>query len=124
MPKSEQSVKNFDQIKVGDKVKATMLQSVAVAVHKSGAPPSAGEMTTARVAPKGAMPKAVLAQTKEVTAKILSVDAEKRMVEVEGPLGVPRMLKVGPRVNLAELQKGDNVTLRITEALAIEVEKP
>jgi len=118
------AVQNFDQIKVGDKVKATMLESVAVVIRKSSAPPNAGEAVAVAVAPKGAMPGVIMAETKEITAKILSVDAEKHMVGLEGPAGIPRMVKVGPRVKLGELQKGDDVTLRITEALAIQVEKP
>src|SRR5215467_13721911 len=36
------TVRNFDQIKVGDEVKATLLESVAVVVRKSGAPADTG----------------------------------------------------------------------------------
>src|SRR5262245_17075480 len=118
------NVRNFDQIKVGDQVKATLLESVAVAVSKSSAPPNAGERSVVAVAPKGAMPGVVIAKTRQITAKIVSVDPQARTVSVEGPIGGKPTIKVGPDVNLGELQAGDDVTLRVTDALAIDVEKP
>ena len=81
------NVRNFDQIKVGDQVKATLLESVAVAVSKSSAPPDTGGRGLVAVAPKGAMPGVIMAKTRQITAKI-------------------------------------DMTLRVTDALAIRVEKP
>ena len=118
------NVRNFDQIKVGDEVKATLLESLAVTVSKSSAPPNAGERGVVAVAPKGAMPGVIMAKTRQITAKIVSVDPQARTVTVEGPAGGTPTIKVGPKVNLDELQKGDDVTLRVTDALAIRVEKP
>jgi hypothetical protein len=118
------NVRNFDQIKVGDLVKATLLESVAVAVSKSSAAPDAGAHGVVAVAPKGAMPGVVMAKTRQITAKIVSVDPQARTVTVEGPMGGKPTIKAGPNVNLSELQAGDDVTLRITDALAIRVEKP
>jgi hypothetical protein len=118
------AVRNFDQIKVGDEVKATLVESVAVAVRKSSGPPDAGEGGLVAVAPKGAMPGVIMAKTRQITAKIVSVDTTARTVTVEGPMGGTPNIKVGPKVNLDELQKGDDVTLRVTDALAIRVEKP
>jgi hypothetical protein len=117
-------VRNFDQIKVGDEVKATLLESLAVTVSKSSAPPDARERDLVAVAPKGAMPGVIMANTRQITAKIVSVDPQARTVTVEGPAGGTPTIKVGPKVNLDELQKGDDVTLRVTDALAIRVEKP
>jgi hypothetical protein len=118
------NVRNFDQIKVGDQVKATLLESVAVAVSKSSAAPDASGRGLVAVAPKGAMPGVLMAKTRQITAKIVSVDSTARTVTVEGPMGGKPTIKVGPNVTLGELQAGDDVTLRITDALAIRVEKP
>jgi hypothetical protein len=117
-------VRNFDQIKVGDQVKATLLESVAVVVRKSSSPPDAAEGRLVAVAPKGAMPGVIMAKAREITAKIVSIDTQARTVTVEGPMGGKPSIKVGPKVNLNELQQGDDVTLRVTDALAISVEKP
>jgi hypothetical protein len=118
------NVRNFDEIKVGDLVKATLLESVAVTVSKSGATPAAGAGGFVAVAPKGATPGVVMTKTRQITAKIVSVDPQARTVTVEGPMGGKPTIKVGPNVNLGELQAGDDVTLRVTDALAIRAEKP
>jgi len=118
------TVRNFDQIKVGDEVKATLLESVAVVVRKSSAPPDAGKGGLVAVAAKGAMPGVIMAKTRQITAKIVSVDTTARTVTIEGPMGGTQTIKAGPNVKLDELQKGDDVTLRVTDALAIRVEKP
>ena len=117
-------VRNFDQIKVGDEVKATLLEAVAVAVSKSSAPPDASGRDLVAVAPKGAMPGVIMAKTRQISAKIVSVDPQARTVTVEGPAGGTPTIRVGPNVNMNELQKGDDVTLRVTDALALRVEKP
>jgi hypothetical protein len=116
-------VHNFDQIKVGDTVTATLLESVAVVVRKSSAPPGAGEGGLVAVAPKGDMPGVIMAKTRKISAKIVSVNADARAVTVEGPMGGTPTFKAGPKVNLDALQKGDDVTLRLTDALAIRLEK-
>ncbi|HUK82656.1 MAG TPA: hypothetical protein VLZ12_08515 [Verrucomicrobiae bacterium] len=118
------AVRNFNQIKVGDKVKATFVESIAVAAGPSSAPSSVGVGSTVAVAPKGAMPGVVMAKTVEVTGKIVSIDAETRSVTLEGPAGNQRTVKAGPKVDLAALKAGDDVRLRVTEALAITVERP
>jgi hypothetical protein len=70
------------------------------------------------------MPGVIMAKTRQITAKIVSVDTGVRTVTVEGPGGGMPTINVGPNVKLDELQKGDDVTLRVTDALAIRVEKP
>jgi hypothetical protein len=50
------------------------MESVAVTVRKSSGPPNAGEHGVVAVAPKGAMPGVVMAKTRQITAKIVSVD--------------------------------------------------
>jgi hypothetical protein len=53
----------------------------------------------------------------KINAKIVSVDTQARTVTVEGPMGGKPTIKVGPKVNLNKLQPGDDVTLRVTDAL-------
>lgn len=123
--KAGEAVKNLDQVKAGDKVVARYLESVAVFVRKSGEPPSAGELDAVGVAPKGAKPGVVMVQTDEVTAKVQAVDAKKRTITLMGPEGKTKTFKVDPSVKrLNEVKKGDDITLRVTQALAIDVVKP
>ncbi len=117
-------VRNFDQIKAGDEVKATLLEAVAVAIRKSSAPPDASERDTVAVAPKGAEPGVIMAKTKQITGKIVSVDATARTVTIEGPTGGTQTINAAPDVKLDPFQKGDDVTLRVIVGLAVRVEKP
>jgi hypothetical protein len=118
-------VRNLDQIKAGDEIKATLLESVAVAIRKSSAPAdAAADRTTVAVAPKGAEPGAIMAKTKEITGKITSVDTTARTVTIEGPMGGTTTIDAGPDVKLDQFQTGDNVTLRVTVGLAVRTEKP
>jgi hypothetical protein len=118
-------VKNFDQIKVGDQVKVALAESIAIFVRKSDEPPAAVEMETVQVAPKGDKPAVVVTDTFEVTAKVEAINYEKRMVTLRGPDGNVKTFPVGQRVkNLNNVKVGDEVVLRLTEALAIAVEKP
>jgi hypothetical protein len=116
------NAKNFDQIKVGDQVKGKFLDSVALFVRKAGAPPDAAEMQAISVAPRGQKPKAMTVDTVEISAKVEKIDYKKRLVTLKGPEGNTRTIKVDPRVKrLAEIKVGDDIVLRHTEAIAIEV---
>jgi hypothetical protein len=118
-------VKNFDQIKVGDEVKVALAESVAIFVRKSDEPPAAVEMETVQAAPKGEKPAVVVTDTFEMTAKVEAIDYEKRTVTLKGPEGNVKTFSVGQRVkNFNNVKIGDEVVLRLTEALAIAVEKP
>jgi hypothetical protein len=115
---------NFDQINAGDTVKATLVDRLAVFVRKAGTPASAGEGAVVALAPKGARPGAVMAETTEVTDKIQAIDTHDRTVTLEGAGGQEQTLKVGPNVDLSALKKGDDVVVRFTQALALLDQQP
>jgi Cu/Ag efflux protein CusF len=116
---------NFDQIKVGDQVHATLAQEIAVSVRKAGTQREAGVTGTAvALAPKGAKPGIIVVDTDEITAQIKSIDAANSAVTLAGSDGDTRTIKVGPDVKLSELKPGDDVTARVTQGVAIVVEKP
>jgi hypothetical protein len=114
---------NFDQIQPGDKVRATLAEEVAISIRKGGAPEADAEGMVA-LAPKGAKPGMLIANSAKVTGKIQSIDPAKRTLTIDEVDGGSRTIKVGPKVNLAELSQGDDITARCTQVLAIVVEKP
>ncbi len=119
------NARNFDQIKVGDKVKGKFLDSVALFVRKAGTPPDAAEMQAVSVAPRGQRPKAMAVDTVEISAKVEKIDYKKRLITLKGPEGNTRTIKADPRVKrLSEIKVGDDIVLRHTEAMAIEVVAP
>jgi len=119
---------NFDQIEVGDHVRATVAEEQAVAVHRAGAEPRPGEAGGSRRligAPKGAKPGALIAATRRVTGKIEAIDAEAHTIVLAGEDGgKPQKIKVNEKVDLTGLKAGDEIAARVTEAMAIVVEKP
>jgi len=116
-------VKNFDQLKVGDKVKSTYVRSVALFVRKADDAPFAGEIKTVEVAPKGAKPGVITTEVREVTAKVESVNYPERTVVLRGPEGNLAMYAVDGSVrNFENVKVGDDLVLRVTDAVAIVVE--
>ena len=116
--------RNFDQIAVGDQVKATYAESVAIGVRKSDEKPAASQTRTVKVAPKGAKPGVIVADTTEITAKVEAIDYAKWTVDLKGPEGNVRTFAVDKSVKkFKNVKKGDEVVVRVTEALAIVVEK-
>lgn len=115
-------VRNFDQIRIGDQVKTTVTEEVAVFLRKAGTPASAGEGSAVAVAPEGGKPGVVMADTVQVTGQIIRIEG--RHVTLQFADGTTKKIKVGKHVDLSGLAPGDAVTGRVTEAIAITVEQP
>jgi hypothetical protein len=95
-----------------------------VSVTKGGAPPSDVVSRVFTRAPAGQKPRLVIADSETVTGKIKSIDADKNTLIITEPDGGDRTVKAGSDVKLAELKAGDDISARVTQALAIVVEKP
>lgn len=121
--KAGPEVVNFGQIQIGDRVKATVTEEVAIYLGQ-GAPPSAMASAGVALAPVGAKPGGVLVDTMQVTAKVTAIEAKKRKVTLELPDGTSKVLKVGKQADLASVKPGDTVTVQVSEGLALAVVKP
>jgi hypothetical protein len=117
-------VVNFDQIQVGDKVKAMVTEQLVVFVRKSGEAPPSPELTTVALAPVGAKPGVMMADTVEATAKVTAIDTEHHKATLQFADGTTKTFKVRDDVDLTKQAVGDEVVLRCTESIAIRVEKP
>ena len=115
---------NFDQIHVGDQLKLTVAESLVVYVAGEGETPTDSAAQLVALAPKGAKPGGIMAATTKVTARITAIDAEHRKATLQFEDGTTRTVAVRPDVDLAKRKVGETVVIRITEALAIAVEKP
>lgn len=119
------NARNLDQLKVGDKVNLTYAEQVALFVRKSDEPPSVTESQNVELAPKGEKPGGFITKTIEVTGNVESIDTKNRTIALKGPAGNVRTYKVGPDVKrLNEVKKGDQVVLRVTQAMALSVGNP
>jgi hypothetical protein len=121
--KAGPEVANFDQLQVGDQVHATVTEELALSLRPSDAPPSAAEAATVALTPVGAKPGMLMADTIEITVKITAVDSAQRKVTFEFADGTTKELKVGKEADLDRVKPGDDVIIRMTEGIAILVEK-
>ena len=122
--KAGPEVVNFDQIRVGDQVKATLAQQLVVYMAKDNPPASDGEAALVALAPKGAKPGGLLANTVQVIAKVTAIDLKRHKATLRFPDGTTKTFAVRKDVDLTQRQVGEEVVIRATEALAISVEKP
>ena len=116
--------RNFDQIAKGDKVTTEFYEETAIFVRTATEQPTAGQANTVAVAPKGDKPGVIDVTTTEITARVEAIDYANRTVDLRGPQGNVRTLKVGDEVKrLNEVKVGDEVVVRNTQAVAINVTK-
>jgi hypothetical protein len=100
-------VKNLDQIQVGDQVKITLGEKLAVYVLKDGRLPGADG--TEEVIP--------------FIARVQTVDPSYRLLTLQYVNGQTEVLKAALDAKLMEMQPGDAVVLQNAEAVAIHMEK-
>ena len=117
-------VRNFDQIRVGDEVKTSLLETVELFVT-GNAEPAAERVTEVGRAPLGSKPGFAAVDAVEVKASVIAIDYQTRKVTLKGPEGKIVKVTAGPEVKLLnEVKEGDSVVARLTRAVSIEVSKP
>ena len=130
--KCGKDVKHLDQIKAGDEVKAVAMGRVALFVGKD-APPDDGAGRVVMRTTQDGKPVLVIVDTTQTKEKVDAVDPAGKTLTLQGDEGTPIKMAVGPDVDLsgiekgdevAKLKTGDDVSARVTEAMAIVVEKP
>jgi hypothetical protein len=115
---------NFDQIRVGDQLNVTVAEELVVYVAGEGESASDAAAQVVALAPKGAKPGGIVAETIQVTAKVTAIDVARRQATLLFEDGTTRTVAVRPDVDLGKRKVGDKVVIRTTEALAITVRKP
>ena len=116
-------VRNFDQLKVGDKVKAKYVESLTIELKKDGKQVvGRTESTSLDRAQPGAKPGGVAKHEVTVVADVVNVDAKKHLVQVKNEHGETVDLNVKDPEQLKLVKKGDQVQATYTVALAVAVE--
>ena len=98
---------NFDQVRVGDRVTATVVQKVVAAVDKATATTGDGAAAGAALASKGDQPGGLVAETMQVTAKIMAIDAVNRTATLRFEDGSTQTLPIRDDVDLSRLKVGE-----------------
>jgi Cu/Ag efflux protein CusF len=76
------------------------------------------------LAPKGASPAGLVAETTQSTATVTAIDPAKRTATLRFEDGTTKTFPVRSDVDLSKRKVGEKVVFRATEMLAIKVEKP
>ena len=121
--KAGPEVVNFDQIRIGDQVKAVLTEEVVVALGKGAGPiderPRRGAGAGGIEAGRGH--GGHVGDHREL---VISVDVPRHKVTFELPDGTTRTVKAGRKIYLSAVQPGETVTMQVGESLAVTVEKP
>ncbi len=114
---------NFDQVKVGDLVRATVTEELVIFLEGEGTPAKEGVAGMVALAPKGARPGGLVAQVKQVTATVTAIDQTNRTATLRFEDGTSQTFSVRDDIDLSQRKVGDRVVFRVTEMIAISVEK-
>lgn len=114
-----EAVKNYEQIKVGDKVVVQYARAVTAELKKGG--DGIREMVQREgtaVNPGGQLPGASAGRMTTVLANIWSVDRKTNIVALRGPKGNIVDVKVEDPALLKNIKVGDQVEVKYAEAVA------
>jgi hypothetical protein len=119
-------VRNFDQVRAGDKVNVTLGERIKVFVDRDrqgGTARAAAAGMLAR-APKGAKPGGIVAESFEVTATVAALDPATRTATLRFADGDTMKIPVREDVELARYKVGDPVVIQVTQHLTVLVAAP
>lgn len=122
--KAGPEIRNFDQIHLGDKVKATLNERIDVFVRTDSVEPSVSHAGAVARAPVGAKPGVMAAEMYEVIASVKAIDTVKRTATLGFSDGSIRVITVRSDVDLTRYKVGDSVVIRVTTALSVIVRTP
>ena len=118
-----EEVRNFDQLKVGDKVHVEYGQALALSLKKHGGGKAAATGTEAiQRSEPGQKPGGQAVRQVTVLADVVGVDAKHKIVTLKGPAGNIVEMMVEDPEQLKNIKKGDQVEALYTESVAIKVE--
>ncbi|MFN5745307.1 MAG: hypothetical protein ACK443_04380 [Methylococcaceae bacterium] len=116
------SVKNFEQIGVGDTIKAEFHDRVEVYVAGPGGKPMWDEVQEIKKAPKGTRPGTAIIRAYEYMGTVATIDYTTREVVLRGPNRELTKITASPAVKrFNEIRQGDTVVARFIEAIDIDV---
>ena len=116
----------FEVIQPGDQVKVSVAEELAVFLGSNALPAGAGA-DTARLRvrlPDGTQAAAAEVATLVYTGKIAAINDWNDSVTLQLPGGLSKTIRVSEFVNLADVNVGDTVSVRASEAAVVILEKP
>lgn len=119
-------IKNFDQIKKGDRLNVTYELAVAIELikTKSDGIRSKVETHSETTSKAGEKPTRNITNTTTIIADIIAVDRPKKLVSVKGPSGKVTVVTVKNPQLLADVNVGEQVRVIYFDAMAASITAP
>lgn len=117
-------VVNFDQIQTGDMVTATLTEETVIYLDEEGGATTGGAAAMVVLAPKGAKPGGLVAETIKFSATVISIDPGRRIATLRFEDGHTETFPVRADIDLSQRKVGEKVVFWVTEMIAISVQKP
>jgi len=117
--KADESVKRFDELKVGDVVSATYSESSAVHIRKPGDPAPDKERVIVRPQSK---PGTSVEDVRTMTVTVEAIDRNAQSVTVKDETGTNHTYRVRDPKRLEGVNVGDKVDIYYTVALLLKVD--
>jgi hypothetical protein len=119
-------IKNFDQIKKGDRLSVTYELAVAIELikTKSDGIRSKVETSSETTSKPGEKPTRTISNTTTIIADIIAVDRAKKLVSVKGPSGKITVVTVKNPQLLADVNVGEQVKVIYFDAMAASITTP
>ena len=124
---ADSAVKNFPQIKVGDEVVGTLVESLVLELRQPTAQEKAEGPSILEVvstAEPGHKPAGEFVREIKAVLVIDAIDKQAGTATLRGPAGNDRTIKARDPKNLDLVKVGDPVVATYTEALRLEVRAP
>jgi hypothetical protein len=124
-PKTFKVAKDIDlaQFRAGDQIAARVTDEVAVLLTPGGAAPSEVAADTVALAAAGKDSAVFVADSMRSTARVTAVDPKHHKVTLQFADGSIKTIKTSKKIDLSKVAVGDNVTVEVAEAMALDLKR-
>ena len=119
-------IKNFPQIKVGDRLTVTHELAVVIELLKVNNQGIRSEVqtTSQTSAPLGSKPASVISNTTTIVATVIGIDRQKLTISVKGPKDKPDIYRIKNAALLKDIAVNDEVKIVLYDAMAASFTAP
>ena len=119
-------IKNFPQIKVGDRLTVTHELAVVIELLKVNNQGIRSEVqtTSQTSAPLGSKPASVISNTTTIIATVIGIDRQKLTISVKSPKGKPDIYRIKNAALLKDIAVNDEVKIVLYDAMAASFTAP
>jgi len=119
-------IKNFPQIKVGDRLTVTHELAVVIELLKVNNQGIRSEVqtTSQTSAPLDSKPASVISNTTTIIATVIGIDRQKLTISVKGPKGKPDIYRIKNAALLKDIAVNDEVKIVLYDAMAASFTAP